>query len=347
MRVISGDSAIAVSKIAEKAGIENADRYVSLEGVSLKDTAKLATRYKVFGRVSPEQKEVIISTLRDSGHVVAMTGDGVNDILALKSADCSIAMANGSQAAKSVSNLVMLESNFSGLPDVVSEGRRVINNLQRVASLFLVKTVFATILGVISLVLSLTLSPDITYPFSTNNMYLWELFSIGFASFFLSLQPNNEQVKGSFLPNILKRVLPASLTMISMLIVFYMVRYMENGFLSDEGALVMSVLSISAFSFIFLFRVCRKFDVYRVVLFVALLLLAGGLVFLDSSHVITNEVTGKTYTWLLGLDYSKLTEVNWFLLPIVFGLSVPVYFVLDLLFKSIFSDGVNTKNESF
>ena len=338
MRVISGDSAIAVSKIAEKAGIEGAERYVSLEGVSLKETAMLATQYKVFGRVSPEQKEVIISTLREQGHVVAMTGDGVNDILALKSADCSIAMANGSQAAKSVSNLVMLESNFSGLPNVVSEGRRVINNLQRVASLFLVKTAFAIILSAFALVISWSV-PDVKYPFITNNMYLWELLSIGFASFFLSLQPNNEQVKGSFVPNILKRVLPAALTMISMVLVFFIISYLEGagGLLTLECAVTMSVLAFSTFSFVFLFRVCRHFDAYRIVLFVALLVVAAGIVWYDWSN-------GSP---LLKLNYNSFNEMNWFLLPIIFGLSIPIYYVLDLLFKNIFNDGVNDKNESF
>ena len=343
MRVISGDSALAVSKIAEKAGIENANKYISLEGISLAETALLAKQYKVFGRVSPEQKEVIISTLREAGHVVAMTGDGVNDILALKSADCSIAMANGSQAAKSVSNLVMLDSNFSGLPNVVSEGRRVINNLQRVASLFLVKTAFAIILSAFVLVLS-WMQFDIKYPFGTNNMYLWELFSIGFASFFLSLQPNNEQIKGSFLPNILKRVLPAALTSISMVLIFYIMYYLEgnSGLLVENAALTMSVLAFSAFSFVFLFRVCRKFDAYKTVLFIALVIITGGLIVYDFYHA--DPVTGQSL--LLHIYYSSLTETNWFILPIVFGISIPVYYVLDLLFKNIFDEGVK-KNENF
>ena len=200
IKIISGDNPISVSEIAIRVGVNRANDYISLEGMSLDEVKAIANKYTVFGRVSPEQKEALISSMQDEKHVVAMTGDGVNDILALKTADCSIAMASGSDAAKAVSHLVSMDSNFSSLPSVVSEGRRVINNLQRSCSIFLVKTIFAMLLTFIFLFVSwIGIGEDTTYPFETNNMYIWELLTIGFASFFLSLQPNDEKIENKFL----------------------------------------------------------------------------------------------------------------------------------------------------
>ena len=147
VRVISGDNPITVSKISQRAGVANAENYISLDGLTDQEVIKAASRYTVFGRVSPAQKRLLIHTLKENGMTVAMTGDGVNDILALKEADCSIAVASGSDAARNCSHLVLLDSNFDSMPYVVAEGRRVINNVTSVASLFLTKTIFSLFLA--------------------------------------------------------------------------------------------------------------------------------------------------------------------------------------------------------
>ncbi len=262
IRIITGDNPESAAEIARRAGIDGADKFISLEGMSLEEVRHVTRDYIIFGRVTPEQKEVIIEALKDDGHTVAMTGDGVNDILALRVADCSIAMASGSDAAKNVAHLVSLDSSFSSLPDVVREGRRVINNLQRTVSVFLIKTVFAAVLTFLFLVGAFKLSAK--YPFDLANMYLWEILCIGIGSLFLSLQPNDEQIKSKFLMNVVFRIIPASTVQIGLVIFFFI--YCKDA----TAAQTLSVLAFSIFSFIIFIRVCLPFDVYRVFLVVGL-----------------------------------------------------------------------------
>ena len=181
IKIISGDDPATVSKIAQRVGVENSDKYLSLENLSTKEVEQMADQFTVFGRVTPEQKYTIVKALKNKGKVVAMTGDGVNDTLALKEADCSIAMADGSEVARNISKLVLLESNFSSLPSVVKEGRQVVNNVQNSSSLFLMKTFFAITLTIITLFL-----PQITYPYRPSMMLLLEAFVIGIPSFMLT-----------------------------------------------------------------------------------------------------------------------------------------------------------------
>lgn len=214
IKIISGDDPATVSKIAQRVGVDNADKFVSLENTSLKEVEQMADQFTVFGRVTPEQKYTIIKALKNKGNVVAMTGDGVNDTLALKEADCSIAMADGSEVARSISKLVLLESNFSSLPAVVKEGRQVVNNVQNSSSLFLMKTFFAIVLTIITLVMRKS------YPFTPSNMFLLEAFVIGVPSFILTFIPNNSPIKGNFIPQVMKRALPrAMLMLINVLVV--------------------------------------------------------------------------------------------------------------------------------
>ena len=202
IKVISGDDPQTVSKIAQRVGIEDSEKYVSLEDMSLQEVEQIADKFTVFGRVSPEQKHMIIKTLKKKGHTVAMTGDGVNDTLALKEADCSIAMADGSEAARNISKLVLMDSNFSSLPSVVKEGRQVINNVQNSSSLFIMKTLLAISLCI------LTLALNVSYLFKTSHMFLLELFVIGLPSLILTLQHNSEPIRGHFIPEVLKRSIP-------------------------------------------------------------------------------------------------------------------------------------------
>ena len=207
VKVISGDNPVTVSNVAKQAGIKNADRYVDAsEFEDEQSMRKELLNNTVFGRVTPSQKRKFVRILKEAGHTVAMTGDGVNDVLALKDADCSIAMASGSDAAAQASQLVLLESDFSCMPEVVLEGRRVVNNIQRSASLFLVKNIFSFLLSVASVVFMFT------YPLEPSQVSLISMFTIGVPAFFLALEPNKNMIKGHFLTNVLLKALPAALT---------------------------------------------------------------------------------------------------------------------------------------
>ena len=207
VKVISGDNPVTVSNVAKQAGIKNADRYVDAsEFEDEQSMRKALLNNTVFGRVTPSQKRKFVRILKEAGHTEAMTGDGVNDVLALKDADCSIAMASGSDAAAQASQLVLLESDFSCMPEVVLEGRRVVNNIQRSASLFLVKNIFSFLLSVASVVFMFT------YPLEPSQVSLISMFTIGVPAFFLALEPNKNMIKGHFLTNVLLKALPAALT---------------------------------------------------------------------------------------------------------------------------------------
>ncbi len=207
IKIISGDDALTVSKIAKRVGVENSDKYISLENMSIQEVAQIANKFTVFGRVTPEQKHVIVKTLKTQGNVVAMTGDGVNDTLALKEANCSIAMADGSEVARNISHLVLMESNFSALPSIVKEGRQIVNNVQHSSVLYLMKTLFTIMLCITTLVLR------ISYPFTPKQLLLLEMFVIGVPSFILTFQPNNELIRGNFIPQVLKKSIPCALLM--------------------------------------------------------------------------------------------------------------------------------------
>lgn len=260
VKVISGDNPTTVSRISERAGIENADKFISLEGMADKEVIRAAGRYTVFGRVSPQQKKLLIESLKNNGRTVAMTGDGVNDILALKEADTSIAMASGSEAARNVSHLVLLDSNFSSMPKVVSEGRRVINNVQRVSTLFLTKTIFSFLLAVIAIV------RQGVYPIQPNQLILIDYFVIGIPSFILALEPNGRLVKGRFLLNIIKAALPGALVvMINSLVVFAFASVLDMGQIEISTIIV---ISATVTSLAVLYRISTPFNTMRRVLFV-------------------------------------------------------------------------------
>ena len=238
VKIISGDDPTTVSKIAQRVGVEHSEKFISLEDMSLKEVEQIAGQFTVFGRVTPEQKYTIIKTLKNKGNVVAMTGDGVNDTLALKEADCSIAMADGSEVARSISKLVLLDSNFSSLPAVVREGRQVVNNVQNSSSLFLMKTFFAIILTVLTLFLHLP------YPFEPSMMLLLEFFIIGLPSFLLTFEPNTKPINGNFIPQVLKRSIPRALLMLLNILIIMSLRYSQN-IINDLEFETLSVLLLT------------------------------------------------------------------------------------------------------
>jgi len=263
IKVISGDNPVTVSNIARKAGITDAGNYV--DATTLDTDRKLraaAAKYTVFGRVKPDQKKKLVQALKAAGHKVAMTGDGVNDVLALKEADCSIAMASGSDVAARVSQLVLLDSNFASMPFVVMEGRRVINNIERAAALFLVKNIFSFLLAIISMIAVLP------YPVTAAQLSLVSMLTIGVPSFFLALEPNTEIVRGRFLQNVLYRALPAGLTNVVLVIgvmLFAMAFGMTHGELSTIAAIVLAEVGL-----IMLHRTCKPWSSLRKLLWGAM-----------------------------------------------------------------------------
>lgn len=275
--VISGDNPITVSRISQRAGIENAENYISLEGLSDKDVVRAANKYTVFGRVSPQQKKLLIESMKNNGHTVAMTGDGVNDILALKEADTSIAMASGSEAARNVSHLVLLDSNFASMPKVVSEGRRVINNIQRVSKLYLTKTLLTILLSVTVIIRAL-MGHDSIYPLKPSHLLIMEFLVIAIPSFVLALEYNNQQITGKFLKKIIKDALPGALVvLINALIIYALAAPLGMDITTTDGEGAISTLigiSATATSFMVLFTVSRPLNVKRGVMFFGTLIVA-------------------------------------------------------------------------
>ncbi len=268
VKVISGDNPVTVSEVAKRVGIENAEDYISLDGLTDEEVAQVANGYTVFGRVKPEQKKIIVQALKANKHTVAMTGDGVNDILALKEADCSIAMASGSDAVRNVAQLVLLDSNFSSMPQVVSEGRRVINNIQRTAMLYLVKTLFTFFMAILTISNFFKFfSPGGNggYPLESSQMLMIEFFVIGIPTFFLALQPNKNIVRGKFLFNVIRSALPSSLTIAIEVALAYLVAKMF-GF-TDMQVVTIVVITATATYLMILFVACKPFTAMKVILF--------------------------------------------------------------------------------
>jgi len=264
LKVISGDNAVTVSQIAKRAGLENADRYCDATTLrSDEDIRRAVSEYAVFGRVTPQQKLAFVKALKEDGHTVAMTGDGVNDVLALKEADCSIAMASGSDAARTVSNLVLLDSNFASMPLVVQEGRRSINNLQRSSSLFLQKTIFSALIGVLFIFI------NYTYPFEPIQQTLISSLTIGVPSFILALEPNRDRLRGKFIFNVLKMCIPAALTMTANIVLLCALSGPLG--LASQKMSTLAVILTSLTGFIMLFKVCTPFNSLRGFLFGGLL----------------------------------------------------------------------------
>ena len=253
IKVISGDNPVTVSIVAQQAGIDGADRYVDASTLTTPQLLEQAAeKYVVFGRVTPDQKRKLVRALKAGGHTVAMTGDGVNDVLALKDADCSIAMASGSDAACHVSQLVLLDSDFASMPKVVLEGRRVINNIERAASLFLVKNIFSFALAIITLFVTMP------YPVTPAQLSLVSSLTIGAPAFLLALEPNKNLVSGRFLRNVIKRALPGALTDV-ILVLLVQAFVAEFSLTMDELSTISAVL-MAWVGLLVLYQVCKPID---------------------------------------------------------------------------------------
>lgn len=285
VKVISGDNPMTVSEVAKEAGIENAEEYIDATTLTTdEDVERAVAKYTVFGRVTPAQKRQFVQALKKQGKTVAMTGDGVNDVLALKDADCSVAMASGSDAAAQASQVVLLESDFSCMPSVVLEGRRVVNNIQRSATLFLVKNIFSFLLSLFSVVFM------ITYPLEPSQVSLISMFTIGVPAFFLALQPNKDLIKGHFLPNVILKALPAALTdvlAVGSLVVFGQIFAVGATDISTAATMLLAIVG-----FMILYRICQPFNVFRIVIWVGCVIgLLACSIFLPDLFAITGMST--------------------------------------------------------
>ncbi len=310
VKVISGDNHLTVLNIAKRAGLEDA-KGIDASEITDDNILDIVTKYDVFGRVKPEQKKEIINALQKLGHTVAMTGDGVNDVLALKEADCSIAMASGSDAAKHVSQLVLLDSNFAAMPEVVAEGRRTINNIERSASLLLIKTIFTTILVIICIFMKSE------YFYMPIHLSLITACTISFPSFILALEPNHERVKGNFMFKVISKSIPPALTVVFNVVMIVLFRQQFN--IDPDLTSTLIVIMTGTTGFIFLFRLCKPFNLLR-----------GALV--------TILIAMFIYVIMFWYDFFDLSQINFntILLYIVFGIcSIYIFDKLNSLMSII------------
>lgn len=301
VKIISGDNPLTVAEIAKRVGVENTESFINLEGLNEKQVIAAANKYTVFGRVTPEQKAILIKAIKADGNTVAMTGDGVNDILALKEADCSIAMASGSEAVRSVSHMVLLNSDFGSMPATVLEGRRVINNVQKSSSLFFMKTIFTIVFSIICLILR---TP---YPLSTVQMLLMETFVIGIPSFFLAFLPNDKRISGKFIYNLIRNALPGAITLILNVSSIYLFIYLTTGDIKPAPQLelisTMCALTLTFTGLGLLIRLCKPWTVLTGLLFGTMLTLCVlGIAFLPNFfNLIPIDLTAKLYITILAI----------------------------------------------
>ena len=267
IKIISGDNPATVSKIGKKVGLNNYEKFIDMSNIKDEEIPNIVLKYSIFGRVSPNQKKLLIESLKEKGKTVAMTGDGVNDVLALKTADCSIAMANGSDASKNVSQLILLDSNFSSMPKVVQEGRRSINNIERSASLFLVKTIYSCINAFLFLLIGEQ------YPFEPIQLSLISTITIGIPSFILALEPNKERIKGNFIRNVVSNALPTALSVVVSILSLTMLNKFD--IITNELNSSLCVISTGIYGLLLLFTLTKRrknensklpFSIFRLVL---------------------------------------------------------------------------------
>ena len=285
VKIISGDNFVTVCNIAKRAGLKDVK---GMDATLLTDDniEESLEKYDVFGRVTPDQKKLIIKTLQKNGHTVAMTGDGVNDVLALKQSDCSIAMASGSDAAKNVSQIVLLDSNFASMPEVVAEGRRTINNVERSASLLLIKTIFTAILVVVCIFMKSE------YFYMPIHLSLITACTISIPSFILALEPNHERVKGNFMLKVVGKSFPAALTVVFNVVMI--VLYKNYFDISENITSTLIVMMTGTTGFIFLYRLCRPFNVLRGTLLVSLITIFIYMIFRHFEFFDLNQVNNGT-----------------------------------------------------
>ncbi|MDD2979054.1 MAG: cation-translocating P-type ATPase [Hespellia sp.] len=325
IKVISGDNPVTVSEVAKKACITGAENYIDASKLnSMKEIEDAMLHYTVFGRVTPKQKQLFVEALKKQGHTVAMTGDGVNDVLALKDADCSIAMASGSDAAAQASQIVLLDSNFGRMPEVVLEGRRVVNNIQRSSSLFLVKNIFSLLMAIFSMI-SLN-----SYPLTPSQVSMVSMFTIGIPAFFLALEPNTNRIQGHFLTNVLLKALPAGLTnfvVIGSMVIFGNVFEVNATDVSTASALLLAIVGL-----MILYRISKPLNLLRLTVFISMI--AGLIVSIFYLSDLFSITAVSLKCGMLLVVFSVITEPLFRYLTLLIDLIRHFYEYLSDKFKS-------------
>lgn len=263
VKIISGDNPKTINKILKQLDVKTDMKCIDTSNLSQEELKNVVSKYNVFGRTTPEQKLTIIKTLQENNHTVAMTGDGVNDVLALKQADCSITLKESAEAARNVSELILLDSNFNSLPKIVKEGRRTINNIERSASLFITKTIYALLL------LMLFLFVKYPYPFIPIQLTLTSVFTIGIPSFILALEPNNERVKPNFLKNIIKVAFPTAITIFYNIILLLIIKYRTN--IPQSYITTIGIFLIGTTGFIHIYKISKPLNKIRTTLLISMI----------------------------------------------------------------------------
>lgn len=317
LKVISGDNPETVSYIANKVGIKDADKYIDVSKLSDDELRECVEDYSVFGRVRPNQKLVLVQALKEKGHTVAMTGDGVNDVLALKEADCSVAMQSGSEAARNVSQIVLLDSNFASMPEIVAEGRRTINNMQRSASLYLTKTIYSTLLAIVFVFLNRD------YPFVPIQLTLIGALTIGIPSFILAMEPNANRVKGRFLMNVLRMAIPGGVLAFGNIMLGQAFGWITNCTKMEISTLAVCGLAIAAY--IELVKLCRPFNMLRRTLCIGITV-----IFIAASTIFNS---------FFNFSYLKLNQFIFLLIVVL--VSGVVFMMLEVLIEQLFGTTPN------
>ena len=301
IKVISGDNPLTVATIAKEAGIENSENYIDASTLKTDEELENAIlKYTVFGRVTPEQKRKFVQILKKNGKTVAMTGDGVNDVLALKDADCSIAMASGSDAAMQVAQLVLLESDFSKMPEIVLEGRQVVNNLERSASLFLVKNIFSFLISILAIFF------QVKYPLEPSQVSLISMFTIGIPAFLLSQVPNKDIIKGRFLKNVLYKAVPGGLVgtiIVAAMILFGTIFGASTSDISSASTILLAIIGLMV-----LMNISKPMDKYKWAIWIFCTTgLALSILFLKDLFALTEEMSIQGI--LLCINFALISEV--------------------------------------
>lgn len=310
VKIISGDNPITVSSIAKQAGLEDYNSYIDLSSITSDDEIpNLVDKYSIFARVSPEQKYLLVKALQEKGNTVAMTGDGVNDVIALRQADCSITLPEASDVAKQVSQIVLLNSDFSVLKDVLMEGRRVVNNITNVAKIFFIKTLYSVMLSILNIITCTT------FPFIPIQITLIDLAIEGYTSFFISFEPNGKRIKESFLKNVLRNALPYSLVIILNIIIIYFVAPLLNINIDKTHTIMYYIIGFT--SILAVIRVCRPFTKMRI--------------FLSSTTAIGFFIATILFRKLLCLNILKSTEIT--LLCILAIIGTIIIYVKNIFYK--------------
>lgn len=317
IKVISGDNALTVANVCKKANIKNSDKYIDCIDIKESEINNIVNEYTIFGRVTPQFKQLLIKALKNNGNKVAMTGDGVNDILALKEADCSIAMSSGSDAAIKASSVVLLDSDFSKMPNIVFEGRRVVNNLSRSGSLFITKNIFSILLTLFCIF------ANFTFPIKPTQTSLINTFSIGLPAFLLSLQPNKNIIKGKFINNILKCAIPSGL--VEALMVFILMIVAKNNDLDNIEVSCLSTMLMGLIGIVVIFNIARPYSKYKLI---CASISAFGLV-LNFSLAFKIPFFTNYYA------FSNISKECWKLFLIFTPISIASYIVLYALFNLI------------